>query len=1660
MEYYFITDAFNSDIKKNVISKTFPNLNNHHQTLLSDKLINVIDVIATKFNFDIKNKAKYEHQFRQNNYRDAVGLLLLLLPFIDDINGSKKRSLRSLDELYVKKKDMGQDINLHEPKYEYTNIQYGRCKRIKDKAEEIKFSEEHLQHNYLLLLDTIKTVAYKLYVNWVNIRPVDPGSIGTLPILKETDDLITNHKITTWDPSDDNKTARLSKALDASEIYNVLSNYLFYEIRRIRWTIYEIYVKDKGYKYIAILNKFINIENAAKNISWNLLNTNDKSDFSRQWNSWIDALQQKQTYKDIPYEQIAYSMKIIITYFDSNYRNLKQAKSDGYVPLERGTEEEEITEDEEEDISNIDKIKNSAVSLRSHPEHIYEYIRYSFSELRNTWYGNYYFKLNKDTNTYELDKTESPAAIETGEFTIKNVYNYTESLISYTAGNVYKKYPKLWKSLDDADKDVVLERLNWSGGNVDSWFKITRYLRKIVGVQRGDVNAKNQEIHDNIQKNLASIIFDVMAKIGVLSEFDPDPRLTDYAVLPPSTKERYDAIQRLLGQYVMNNSKLRKKWEDAIYFINNQTYGSLELNLKAKTIKYLDALTDPTLNIGNWISMYAMDWISQISFYHHYLNNRIIYITGGTGVGKSSQAPKLFLYALKMLDYKINGTVVGSQPRIQPTTDNAKTISLQMGIPIESYNKDVDKDIRSDNYFVQYKYREGNHERIQSGLVLKIMTDGMLETQLHNPVLKKLYGDKFSSENIYDIVMVDEAHEHNTNMDLILTRMKYAAYFNNDVKLIIISATMEEDEATYRRYYREINDNKMYPLNRALVKHNLDRINVDRRIHISPPGEATLYKIEEFYKPNDDPINVVINIINTTTDGDILLFEPGVKGIRDAVEAINKRTPQNTTAVPYYSELADEKRRFIEKISTNKYNLTISKDESFNEADLKEKKVTAGTYKRVIIVATNIAEASITVPSLRFVVDTGLQKVSRYDYKLRGESLPEEKISEQARIQRKGRVGRVANGQVYYIYKQGDMEKNRKQYEISLKDLTDKLLDMLYENPNEQPYFTENNDPNKLKQLTIQDARKIYLEGLSAMVTKQYFIKNFYSYDGNKNHYDYDNDQMPFLYYQTGFDKSTLDDKTGTFYIIHPDELCLKRNILGKIVDIREECKDDMIKEAKNVYESKKIDSFWEILREQLFVITTKDNIAFKTEFGQNINKIKQNLVKLSVKHIISLIYGRVYGCYNDMIKLVAMYLTINSTRDIVYYGLVEGKPRYFFDDAMKLYGNCTGDSNGLIKIANEILEFITKNIMLTNEPYTIKELETQKKLFITKHYNQIDSELLDTFTQLKNSNNLTSQESLTRKEIDKLIANDTLIKLLNAKLKDPKYINQIEQWSKKRYLKSENILKFLRNYFGLLNDLRKYDKELYEIDEEITTKKYIELTWFDTHTPKMLDSSEVNKDNCISVALLHGFGYSLIKNIAIMNDVYYYINMFNPNLDYVYKINKLFVPQYEVRFKIPNNTFLKYTCLRSTLLYISKKEDEDTGDENIFLIENIENNIISKVLPYMIQNNYDKVQQEMYVKEFLNKIIINKEGNTIYNKLISKYLKTIEEIRYDLFNFQDKNAFEKLLVVDTRPSVKDALKQTYGESRIQSGGGYGIIRSNYYFIEALINKYGLKHLV
>lgn len=336
-------------------------------------------------------------------------------------------------------------------------------------------------------------------------------------------------------------------------------------------------------------------------------------------------------------------------------------------------------------------------------------------------------------------------------------------------------------------------------------------------------------------------------------------------------------------------------------------------------------------------------------------NNQVVIISGETGSGKTTQLPKICL----QLGRGSTGLIGHTQPRRIAATSIAKRIA---------------EETQSEPGMVAgYKIRF--KDNIQEGASIKLMTDGILlaETQ-SDPLLKA-----------YDTIIIDEAHERSLNIDFLLGYLREILPKRPDLKLIVTSATIDSER--FAKHFEGVNG-KPVPV-----------INVSGR----------LYPVQIRYRPiqdedeNDD--RTLMQAISDACDelmiagsGDILVFLPGEREIREAAETLRKNNPRNVTILPLFSRLSNEDQERIFRVS--------------------------GT--RRIILSTNIAETSLTVPGIRFVVDSGLARVKRYSYRNKVEQLQIEKISQASAAQRAGRCGRVADGICIRLYSQEDFERRPK----------------------------------------------------------------------------------------------------------------------------------------------------------------------------------------------------------------------------------------------------------------------------------------------------------------------------------------------------------------------------------------------------------------------------------------------------------------------------------------------------------------------------------------------------------------------------------------------------------------------------------------------------------
>jgi ATP-dependent helicase HrpA len=290
---------------------------------------------------------------------------------------------------------------------------------------------------------------------------------------------------------------------------------------------------------------------------------------------------------------------------------------------------------------------------------------------------------------------------------------------------------------------------------------------------------------------------------------------------------------------------------------------------------------------------------------------------------------------------------------------------------------------------VGYKIRF--QDKTGSDAYIKVVTDGIL--------LAETQGDPWLNE--YDTIIVDEAHERSLNIDFVLGILKQLVQKRRNLKLIITSATIDTE-----KFSKAFDDAPVVEVSGRLFP-------VETRYFFP---DADLEEAQD-RTPVELAVAAVDELLARRTRGDILIFMPTEQDIRETCETINGRRFPQTAILPLFARLsAGEQRR-----------------------------VFASTAGRKIIVATNVAETSITIPGIKYVVDTGLARISQYVPHSRTTSLPVVPISRSSADQRKGRCGRVENGVCIRLYTEEDYV-NRPLYtqpEILRSNLAEVILRMI-----------------------------------------------------------------------------------------------------------------------------------------------------------------------------------------------------------------------------------------------------------------------------------------------------------------------------------------------------------------------------------------------------------------------------------------------------------------------------------------------------------------------------------------------------------------------------------------------------------------------------------------
>jgi len=300
----------------------------------------------------------------------------------------------------------------------------------------------------------------------------------------------------------------------------------------------------------------------------------------------------------------------------------------------------------------------------------------------------------------------------------------------------------------------------------------------------------------------------------------------------------------------------------------------------------------------------------------------------------------------------------------------------------------------------QVGYKVRFNDQVSQHSYIKLMTDGILLAEMQRDRLLRQY----------DTIIIDEAHERSLNIDFILGYLREILPKRPDLKVIVTSATIDP-----QRFAQHFSDQKGQPAPIIEVSGRTYPVELLYR----PLNEAKSVEDEKLPESLDiiGGILAAVDELSSISQGDILIFLNGEREIRDTALALNKANLAHTQILPLYARLTISEQNRIFKPHTG----------------------------RNIVLATNVAETSLTVPGIKYVIDPGTARISRYSYRTKVQRLPIEAISQASANQRSGRCGRVSSGVCIRLYSEDDFN-NREEFtdpEILRTNLATVILQML-----------------------------------------------------------------------------------------------------------------------------------------------------------------------------------------------------------------------------------------------------------------------------------------------------------------------------------------------------------------------------------------------------------------------------------------------------------------------------------------------------------------------------------------------------------------------------------------------------------------------------------------
>ncbi|SJN35528.1 ATP-dependent helicase hrpA [Microbacterium esteraromaticum] len=393
-------------------------------------------------------------------------------------------------------------------------------------------------------------------------------------------------------------------------------------------------------------------------------------------------------------------------------------------------------------------------------------------------------------------------------------------------------------------------------------------------------------------------------------------------------------------------------------------------------------------------------------------DHQVVIVAGATGSGKTTQLPKICLELGRT-------NIAHTQPRRLAARTIAERVAEELHVELGG--------------LVGYKVRFT--DQVSADTKIALMTDGILLNEVHRDRLLRRY----------DTIIIDEAHERSLNVDFLLGYLRRILPERPELKVIITSATI--DPASFAAHFADA-DGEPAPIievsGRTFPVEIRYRPLIDDDAGPKGAGSKHAGPVSPSNGPEDEVSAIVAALreLDREAPGDVLVFLPGEAEIRDAADAVRGAYPSTTAPVevlPLYGRLsAAEQHRVFERPSKGQGSLRSS---------------------RRVVLATNVAETSLTVPGIKYVIDTGTARISRYSSRSKVQRLPIEPVSQASANQRSGRAGRTSDGIAIRLYSEDDFERRLEFTEpevlrTSLASVVLQMLSLGFGDISEFPFLT------------------------------------------------------------------------------------------------------------------------------------------------------------------------------------------------------------------------------------------------------------------------------------------------------------------------------------------------------------------------------------------------------------------------------------------------------------------------------------------------------------------------------------------------------------------------------------------------------------------------------